>query len=338
MSLIQPALNDTPFAKNGQKNTIPKTTSTKGKASLDQGFPPETMVDKLSGGIAPSGKDMNGILALLSEHQIWLNAGGMYKFNGELANAIGGYAKGALVLSDNENEVYFSTVSNNGNNPNVNLTGWKYLSTYDDVEYLATQIQSLLNNKYDKSGGQISGDVVITGQTYVHPLWVQSSNNAANVCISLDSTNYNVLFQSSGPTGGNYIFDKKVSASDLDIRNGQIAVLNSSNILVASITNAGLVTGKNGNFQEHLGLGQFFSGDNGYSSLPNGMIIQWGISAGGDYTHVNFPITFPNKLFSVQVSDRDGRESHGYDDYSTSGFNVRTTAGTLNFGWIAIGN
>ena len=320
MSLIQPALNDTPFAKNGQKNTIPKTTSTKGKASLDQGFPPETMVDKLSGGIAPSGKDMNGILALLSEHQIWLNAGGMYKFNGELANAIGGYAKGALVLSDNENEVYFSTVSNNGNNPNVNLTGWKYLSTYDDVEYLATQIQSLLNNKYDKSGGQISGNVSITGTATIENDLIAKHKFSLITPPTVSNTN----------------------ADWTDISHGNGTVYFDTSVLRYM-------------FNKPIFAGNYAPSPNGWTTLPNGFILQWGEQ---DYSSqpgeinvtVNFPTAFPNACFNVSptrkaiasTTNADGgiylvSKNNSSAQLLLQNYNSDSVDGLRGFSWIAIG-
>lgn len=43
---------------------------------------------------------------------------------------------------------------------------------------------------------------------------------------------------------------------------------------------------------------------NGYTKLPNGMIIQWGIgSAAADNFLVTLPITFPNACFSVSLTD-----------------------------------
>jgi len=126
MSLTQPTLNSTPFAKNSvKKNEIPLTTTEEGKASFDLGFPPETMVPYSSSGIPPDGKDFNGILNQLSEHQVWTNAGGLYKFDSDLCSAIGGYSKGAVVLLDNELSTVSSTINNNTNNPNVTLTGWQ---------------------------------------------------------------------------------------------------------------------------------------------------------------------------------------------------------------------
>ena len=147
MSLTQPPLNAVAFAVNSAyKNVIPATTTILGLASFDKGFPYETMIKKIAGGKSPSGKDFNGIFNQLSQHQVWTNAGGLYKFNGELANAIGGYAKGSVLLLDDGLSTVISTIANNNNNPNSNMTGW------------AAHGGDL---KFDKSGGTITDDVTI---------------------------------------------------------------------------------------------------------------------------------------------------------------------------------
>lgn len=192
MPLSQPELNAIAFAVNSNlKNLIPKTTNVRGAASFEKGFPYETMVKKLAGGIAPSGYDFNGIFNHLSQHQVWLNAGGKYKFNAELANAIGGYHKGAQLISDDGLRIYVSTIDGNKNNLNNNLTGWALMGTSEfeniiqaerdarissdnllnnKIDYEIGQrisadnaLQNNINLKYDKTGGTVNGDVHVNG-------------------------------------------------------------------------------------------------------------------------------------------------------------------------------
>jgi len=124
MTATQPTYNGIPFGQSGLKNTIPTTTATFGAASFTNGFPNETMLDPTSGGIAPDGKDVNGILNQLSQHQVWLNAGGQYKFNAALATVVGGYALGAVVQSDDNTKSYVNTLAGNTSNPNVGGANW----------------------------------------------------------------------------------------------------------------------------------------------------------------------------------------------------------------------
>lgn len=161
MSLTQPQVNAVPFARDSTlKNEIPVTTTKKGAASLSIGFPYETMLKKIAGGVYPAGEDFNGIFHYLSLHQVWLNAGGQYKFNPDLASDVGGYSKGAVVLSDDATVLFISTKDNNADNPNTSTTNWRYLATYDEIILLAQQIE---NDFLRKSGGTITGDLTISG-------------------------------------------------------------------------------------------------------------------------------------------------------------------------------
>ena len=109
------------FATNGLKNNIPVADPQMfSSASYEKGFPRSTMKKVTEGGIPPQGKDFNGILNEISSHTVWTNAGGTYKFNGELSNAIGGYAKGAVLVADNLKFAVISLVNNNKINFNTN--------------------------------------------------------------------------------------------------------------------------------------------------------------------------------------------------------------------------
>ena len=109
------------FATNGLKNNIPIADPAMfSSASYEKGFPKSTMKKVTEGGIPPQGKDFNGILNEISSHTVWTNSGGTYKFNGELSNAIGGYAKGAVLVADNLKFAVISLVNNNKINFNTN--------------------------------------------------------------------------------------------------------------------------------------------------------------------------------------------------------------------------
>lgn len=112
-------------SQSSNVNDIPTTTTVKGQASYEQGFPPETMLPLDNGGIAPDGKDMNGILKDISANIVDMNQGlVIQQYDDTYSQNIGGYPIGARVtLSDNAT-VVISTIANNQNNPNSNMTGW----------------------------------------------------------------------------------------------------------------------------------------------------------------------------------------------------------------------
>lgn len=100
-------------------NAIPDTTASNQAASFELGFPPDTMVPVVSGGIPPLGADFNGILNLLSTHAKFLNIGGVYKFDASVATIIGGYDKGTVLQSNDGTVAYVSAIDNNTINFNT---------------------------------------------------------------------------------------------------------------------------------------------------------------------------------------------------------------------------
>jgi hypothetical protein len=114
------------FALIGDRNTVPIVPSpTPGQASFDLGFPPATMTDPTAGGIPPDGKDLNGILYMMSAHIAWLAAGGQYHFNANVVTVQGGYGIGQILQSAVTPELFFiNFVAGNTNNPDSVITGW----------------------------------------------------------------------------------------------------------------------------------------------------------------------------------------------------------------------
>lgn len=105
---------------------------------------------------------------------------------------------------------------------------------------------------------------------------------------------------------------------------------------------------------------------NGYQKLDSGLIIQWGsftknVPSGGGTTNVpmyqggtsvNFPIAFPNGVFSITITPRDnanvvleyanvsGRNLTSFSSVHGGIQNQGTVPATidLTYDWIAIGN
>ena len=109
------------FATNGLKNNIPVADPAMfSSASYEKGFPKSTMKKVTEGGIPPQGTHFNGVLNAISLHTVWTTARGTHKRTGELSNAIGGYAKGAVLVADNLKFAVISLVNNNKINFNTN--------------------------------------------------------------------------------------------------------------------------------------------------------------------------------------------------------------------------
>ena len=122
--MTNPDLIPEPFAQSGDKNPIPlerAITDPIYRASWKAGFPPDTRLPKDVGGEAPDGLDFNGVLNIISQAVVFLQKGNAYQFDASLAP----YPIGALVRSNDNLTTYQSTVPNNSNNPNSNMTGWR---------------------------------------------------------------------------------------------------------------------------------------------------------------------------------------------------------------------
>lgn len=123
-----PSKLTTPFANSGGVNVIPVPSQigvTPGAASYTDGFPPLTRTPIASGGVPPSGLDMNGILQAATAPAVWYSAGGGFPFDGTFATAVGGYPKGARVMRTDGTGYWLNTADNNSNDPEGSTpTGW----------------------------------------------------------------------------------------------------------------------------------------------------------------------------------------------------------------------
>ena len=156
-TIPQPKLLDIPFANSGLKTSnIPNNDdSGVGNASWEKGFPEETMRLIADGGVPPHGQDMNGVLNQLCLILQYLQSGTLFKYNSTFATAIGGYPKGALVLSTDKVTLWRSTVDGNTTNPDAGGAGW--------VNFLAD-----LGLYLPLAGGTMSGNITMSSGTRIY--------------------------------------------------------------------------------------------------------------------------------------------------------------------------
>ena len=119
--MAQPNFIPKPFAVNGDKNTIPEST-TAGAASWQLGFPPITALPLGAGGVAPDRKDFNAVLYALSAHAVFMQTGGVWTYDAQQS-----YAPPALVYDDSDDNLYFCVGANGPNGtvmaPHSDTTG-----------------------------------------------------------------------------------------------------------------------------------------------------------------------------------------------------------------------
>lgn len=143
--MTNPTLVTTPFAENGDKNTIPQSVGAEPQnATQDEGFPEVTQTPISAGGIPPERKDFNGILNLYGQHIVHLNKGLPYEFDAAFATAIGGYPLHARIMLSN-GDIVQNTATNNINDPNSNTIGWIKTNSSDQIFDKSGVSQQFLN-------------------------------------------------------------------------------------------------------------------------------------------------------------------------------------------------
>lgn len=78
---VKPSVLEAPFANNGERQTVLRSTDVAGRASLDVGFPAECSLALEQGGIPPSRIDFNGIFNMITVWLHYLQSGGMFAYN-----------------------------------------------------------------------------------------------------------------------------------------------------------------------------------------------------------------------------------------------------------------
>ena len=194
-----PDLIPEPFAQSGDKNPIPLERAISDpvyRASWKAGFPPDTRLPKDLGGEAPDGLDFNGLFNALSQAVVFLQKGNAYQFDASLAP----YPIGALVRSNDNLTTYQSTVPNNSNNPNSNMTGWRVyngsgfivdnLTTNDSAKALsAAQGKVLQDNKLESNKvGAANGVASLDANTKVPIAQLPNASTTAIGAVQLNNT------------------------------------------------------------------------------------------------------------------------------------------------------
>lgn len=182
-SNTKPSYIPTPFASQGQKNTIPVADQGNYLASWSLGFPPVTSEPLSEGGLPPTRLDVNGALNVLSAFVYYLQVGGLFTFDPDLSSYIGGYPNGMMLWYNDGTNVYplVSTKNNNTDNfisnPSFIGTSWvKITPTVSDINviletlypvgsiYIGTQTTCPLSTLIDGSTWEIVGtDMALWG-------------------------------------------------------------------------------------------------------------------------------------------------------------------------------
>lgn len=197
MPVATPPVIPQPFAESGDRAVIPDTTVATGRASYEEGFPAETMQPKVSGGVPPDGRDMNGILYALSAHALYTQAGQQFKYDSAVSTAIGGYGVGTILESADGTTQWLNLVAANTSDPDASGAGWVPITSYgiSPITGLAGGTRTLTNVEAQRDVITLSGTLV-ANQSIVLPTDLRSWR-----IVNLTTGSFTTTVRTSGGVG-----------------------------------------------------------------------------------------------------------------------------------------
>lgn len=314
-----------PWANSGTKNTIPTASQigiVAGAASFTDGFPPVTFTPKAAGGVAPAGADFNGILYDITAVQQWQSAGGSFKYDATFSTAIGGYPKGAILISADGSTEWLCLVDSNTTDPDSSAAAnWAPLEAYGigTVSGLTNASVTLSASQYGKAcvvlSGTLTSNVQITFPKLIGQWNVINATSGAFTASALTS-------------GGTPVICGQGASTIL--RGDGANVLNDAFNVAEPASTDNSAKSVNSRWAK-LGL-SFVISFNGYIQFPawlGGWMIAWGggtLSDGTGTSLATFATPFPNSIYQVASF------------YSGAGAAPAATPTIINAGAITLSN
>ena len=270
MTISTPSKITTPFAKNGAKNSIPDSSQigiTDGLASFTDGFPPLTMTPVSTGGVAPFGQDMNGILFKLSEAVQFQQAGGSFIYDAGFAAAVGGYPIGAIIQASDNSGFWINQTNNNSTSPEAFGAGWLPLEQQGESTVALT-----------------SGNVTLTALKAAKNVIILTGTITANLSVIFPTwaKNYTIINVTSGSFT---ITAKTASGSGFALSSGANAAC-CDGVSILGISSGGGGGGLTSGDVNSL-IAAYLTGANSYTTgnrfikfTPSGLMVQWGAIGG----------------------------------------------------------
>ncbi len=159
----------TGITPGGKTSPMPDAPPGGNFASVQAGFPANTMQSELAGGLPPFGQDMNGYLFLISSHTLYVECGQLYAYNSPLATAIGGYLAGTVLGMTDGTGMWLCTVNGNTSNPDTGGAGWAPLAVYGKVTVAVTGGTVALSAAQSKYGVVILSGILASNLVVQFP-------------------------------------------------------------------------------------------------------------------------------------------------------------------------
>ena len=330
-----------PFADSGTKNTIPVPSQvgvTPGAASYTTGFPPLTFTPVAAGGVPPFGADFNGVLFAITAIQQWQSAGGHFRYDALFAAAVGGYPKGAMLVSAANDGLWMNAIDGNATDPDAtdgSAANWvSVASTAIATASLSSGTITLMPAQFGKRlivlSGSLSGNVQVVFPAIPQQWTIINQTSGAFTVTCKTASGSGVIVAPGGSAN--------VYGDGTDVRLPAVQV--GAPTQATHALQLGAFTGSN----QSLAAA-------GYQKLPGGLILQWGSGVGSNSGGVSmsFPIAFPNAVCNLHGTNRNVVSSLAHANIysaSTTGFQIsmvsidasgNTTYYADAFDWFALG-
>ena len=222
----KPEYIPTPFAKSGLKNNIPLNDKGNYLASWNLGFPEITFKPLNENGLPPDGKDMNGVLNTLSAFLCFLQNGGQFTFDPDLANAIGGYAKNQVLINADDSGIKILRSTKNNNKDNF-LTNSSFIGTsWQDFATSLIDKMNPVGSLYLGTQSACPMATLIPGSVWElvgtnRALWGGNGSNAnTTIAPGLPSHTHTVVAEGTAPNYGGGLTAQNALARKSDNSSG----------------------------------------------------------------------------------------------------------------------
>lgn len=180
-------------------------------------------------------------------------------------------------------------------------------------------------NNFKANGGTIGGDIELNNakllnETYDIVLQAKKGKNLKLETLRSDGVPTSLIFIPEGGVEGTF-YDCIRPSQD---RGGKIDLGHSNNTF------------------KDIYLSGLQKAENGWTKLPNGLILQWGTvknTTTGNGVNINFPTTFTATPLAVLTTDitADLNQKTNINGYNSAIFNYVSKVAAKSFFWVAIG-
>ena len=242
MPLPLPVLISEGFGTSDSGKTYPipvpsQIGITNGAASFTDGFPPLTRTPLGSGGVPPSGEDMNGILYMTTAHLALLCSGQPYKYDSGQATAIGGYDVGATLLRADGSGFWLNTLSGNTSDPETGGAGWVPGFNYGSTTVTATTGTATLSlaqvsKRVIIVNGALSGNTLAVFPAGIQGVWVVANDTSNSFTLTAQvagGTNV-VSIPQAGPNAPTIVYSDGTDLWNANVSTAGLAPINSPNL------------------------------------------------------------------------------------------------------------